>query len=66
VQVNTRNFKNVPNPQETGGPREFRGQMGWRVGASMWIWGIMGRRYGMWNSWRGEGRGSKWNIECRK
>ena len=26
----------APNPQETGGPREFRGQVGWRVGISMW------------------------------
>ena len=29
----------VPNPQETGGPREFRGQMEWGVGTSMWIQG---------------------------
>jgi hypothetical protein len=26
----------APNPQDTGGPREFRGQMGRRVGASPW------------------------------
>ena len=25
-----------PNPQETGGPREVRGQVGWGVGASKW------------------------------
>jgi hypothetical protein len=26
----------APNSQETGGPREFRGQAGWGVGASRW------------------------------
>ena len=26
----------APNPQETGGPREFRGQVGWEVGTSTW------------------------------
>ena len=35
----------APNPQVTGGPREFRGQVVWR----------MGRRYGMWSSRRVDG-----------
>ena len=26
----------VPNPQETGGPKEFRGQVAWGIGTSMW------------------------------
>jgi hypothetical protein len=30
----------APNLQESGGPREFRGQVGWGLGASMWRrWG---------------------------
>jgi hypothetical protein len=41
------NPDDAPNPQETGGLTEFRGQ----VGASSWRQGA-GRRYGMWNSWR--------------
>jgi hypothetical protein len=47
----------VPNPQETGGARVFRVQMGWRVEASMWKLGVVGRKYGMWNSWRVGGEG---------
>jgi hypothetical protein len=30
-------------------PREFRGQVGWGVRASMWRWRVVGRRCGMWN-----------------
>ena len=26
----------APNPLETGGPREFRDQVGWGVGTSTW------------------------------
>ena len=30
-------FRNdAPNPRETGGPRKFKGQVGWGVGTSMW------------------------------
>jgi hypothetical protein len=39
----------TPNPQETGDPREFKGQVGWGVGKSTWRQKV-GRRYGMWNS----------------
>jgi hypothetical protein len=49
------------NLQETGGPREFRGQMGWRVGASMWNRGVVGRRCEMWNSWRVGGE--EWEMK---
>jgi hypothetical protein len=35
----------APNPQETGGPREFKGQVGW--GESTWRWGGVVKRYGM-------------------
>jgi len=40
--------EDVPNPQETGGPREFRGLVRWE-----WRWGNphgdsgLGRRYGI-------------------
>jgi hypothetical protein len=37
----------APNPQETGGSREFRDQVGWAVEASTWrqrggkeVWGV--------------------------
>jgi hypothetical protein len=56
----------VPNPQETGGPREFRNQMGWRVRASTWRWGRVGRSCGMWSSRRVDGKGREWNMECKK
>ena len=37
----------APNPQETGGPREFRGQLGWEIGGGDILletgeWGGMG------------------------
>ena len=50
----------VPNPQETGVPREFRG-----LGGGGYAHGDtrVGRRYGMWNSWRVDwGRSN--NIKC--
>jgi hypothetical protein len=34
------------NPQEIGGPMEFRGQVGWGVVTSTWRQGV-GRRYEM-------------------
>ena len=40
------------NPQETGGFREFKGQVGQGVRASMWRWGGLGRRCEMWSSQR--------------
>jgi hypothetical protein len=40
----------------TGDPREFRGQEV-RVGTSMWRWGGVGRRCGMWSSLRVDQRG---------
>jgi hypothetical protein len=51
----------APNCQETGGLREFRYQMRWRVEISMWRWGVAGRRCEMWNSWMVEGEW--WGIE---
>jgi hypothetical protein len=52
----------APNPLETGGPWEFRGQVGWGLGISMWRQGV-GRRYGMWNSLR-VGWGDKmWSVK---
>jgi hypothetical protein len=56
--------EDVPNPQETGGPREFRGLGGWGE-----VWGLpygdgAGRRYGMWKSWRLDWKGSKiWSVK---
>ena len=45
----------TPNPQETVGPRMYRGRVGGR--ASMWRQGGVGRRCGMWNSQRVDGGG---------
>lgn len=45
----------VPNPQETAGPREIRDQVGRRVGKFTWKRGGMGRRCGIWHSWRVDG-----------
>jgi hypothetical protein len=56
----------APNPQETGGPRKFRGQLGCGVGVSMWRRGGVGRRYGMWSRRRADGWDGEWNIECKK
>jgi hypothetical protein len=47
-------------------PREFRGHMGWRVGASMWrqgveeeeVWGVEQLDWG----W---GKIQEWNMECK-
>jgi hypothetical protein len=48
------------NPQETGGPREFRVQVGWGMGASTWRQGV-GSKYEMWSSWR-MGGGIKYGV----
>jgi hypothetical protein len=54
----------TPKPQVTGGPREFRGQMEWRMGASMWRWGVLGE--GVWGvehlNGGGEGQGMKYGM----
>jgi hypothetical protein len=50
----------APNPQEIGGPREFRGQVGCGVGASMWRRGGVGRR----KCRRVDGE-TEWNMECK-
>ena len=43
--------KDAPNPQETGGPREFRSLVGWEVvGGDILMKTGDGRRYEMWNS----------------
>jgi hypothetical protein len=34
------------------------------VGVSTWRQGGVGRRCGMWSSWRVDG-GRKWNMECK-
>ena len=54
----------APNTQETGGPREFRGQVWWGVRASKWRLGEVGRRCGMWSSQRldGEGHGMEYGV----
>jgi hypothetical protein len=38
----------APNPQETEGPKEFRGQVAWEVGTS---------------TWRKEGGEEVWDVE---
>jgi hypothetical protein len=47
----------APNPQETGGPREFRGQVGWK-GTSTWRRGWGDRGDGM-----GVGVEEIWDVE---
>jgi hypothetical protein len=42
------------NPQETGGPREFRGLVGWVMGIFLWRQGV-GRKYGTVRGWTGGG-----------
>jgi hypothetical protein len=50
----------TPNPQETGGPREFSGQVVW--GGDIHVETAWGRRCGMWNSWRVDGREIKYGV----
>ena len=57
--------EDVPNPQETGGSREFRGLVGWVVGGGDILVEMgLGRRYGMRNSCGGQGEwGNKiWSV----
>jgi hypothetical protein len=44
--------KDVPSPQETGGPGEFRGLVGVWWDGDILVEGDRRRRYGTWNSWR--------------
>ena len=56
----------APNPEETGGPREFRGQVGYEMGVSIWRQGGLGRLCGMWSSQRvdwGRGRGMEYGVK---
>jgi hypothetical protein len=51
------------DPQETGGPREFRGLVGWGWGHPHGDRGA-GKRYRMWNRWRVDQVGNKiWSIK---
>jgi hypothetical protein len=54
------------NPQEAGGPREFRGQVGWGWGHPYGDRRV-GRKYGMWNSPSvdgvGWGRNKIWSVK---
>jgi hypothetical protein len=56
----------APNPQVTGGPREFSGQVAWGRGASMWRRAGVGRRCGMTSQQRVDLRGGEWKMECKK
>jgi hypothetical protein len=52
--------EDAPNPQETGGPREFRGLVWWEWGLRTFSWRQgMGRKYGMWDSQRVDQEGNK-------
>ena len=42
--------EDIPNPQETGGPREFRGVVGWGLGVGT-------------SSWRQGSREEVWDVE---
>jgi hypothetical protein len=51
-------FRNdAPNSQETGGPREFRGQVWWGVGTSTWTQGGGDDRWDVEQSKSRQGRG---------
>jgi hypothetical protein len=53
----------APNPQETGGPREFRGLVEWGMGHPPGDRGL-GRRYGMGNNQRVDGVGDNvWSVK---
>ena len=55
----------VPNPQETRGPREFRDQVGWgcRIGSGDFhMKTVVRRKYGMWNSQRVDGGDKIWSV----
>jgi hypothetical protein len=60
-------FRNdAPHLQETGGPREFKSQVGLSVGASMWRQGVE-QRCGMWSPWNVDGvEGGERNMKCKK
>jgi hypothetical protein len=51
----------VPNPQETGGPREFRDQVGVGGGSKHVETEGLVRRCEMWSSWRVDG-GVEWEM----
>ena len=54
--------EDAPNPEETGGPTEFRGLVGWGSGVEHPL-GDTGSRHGMWNSQRVDQDGDKaWTI----
>jgi hypothetical protein len=55
----------APNPQETGGPREFRGQVGWEVGASTWRQGCGEEMWDVEQLEDGWGGRGEWNMECK-
>jgi hypothetical protein len=55
--------------KETGGPREFRGLVGWEVEGWGHPWGDrgLGRRYGMRSSLRVGQEGNKiWSVKKKK
>jgi hypothetical protein len=57
--------EDAPNPQETGGPREFRDLVGWGWGHPCGDRGV-GRRYGMWKSQRVNQEGNKiWSKKLK-
>jgi hypothetical protein len=52
--------------QETGGPKEFRGLVGWEEvdGDILVETGVARRRYGIWNIWRvGRGGNKMWSYK---
>ena len=54
----------VPNPQETGGPREFRCLMGWGLGTSTWKLGYGEEVWNVEHSEGGSGGGNKiWSVK---
>ena len=54
----------APNPQETDGPKEFRGQVGWSWGHPRGD-SRVGRRCGMWRKQRVDGWGGNriWSVK---
>jgi hypothetical protein len=55
--------EDAPNPQETGGPREFRG-LGFEMCGDILLGTGWGRKYEMWNSRRVDLEGNKiWSVK---
>jgi hypothetical protein len=54
--------KDAHNPQENGSPRDFRHQVEWEVGTSMWRQGAREELWDVEQSEGGQGGGIKYGV----